>query len=105
MSVILKVERRRVGQDETGSVWIIKISTNEDTSLFLLLVRRGDPVRVLRSRLGMTKNGLAWVTVVRFIQGDVLDDKRRQGAAVSRNSSATTCRDTNTGLDTVYRIR
>lgn len=42
----------------------------------------------------MAQNGLARVAVVRLVQGDVLDDERRKGAAVRRHSSSATCDET-----------
>lgn len=63
-------------------------------SLCSLLVRRGHPVWVLGGRLGVAQDGLARVAVVRLVQGDVLDDERRQGAAVRRHSSSATCGET-----------
>lgn len=66
-------------------------------SLCSLLVGRGHPVGVLGGRLGVTQDGLARVAVVRLVQGDVLDDERRQGAAVRRHSPSATCSETQAG--------
>lgn len=60
----------------------------------LLFVSRGDPVRVLRCLLGVTQDGLSRVTVVCFIQSDVLHDERRQRAPVCCYSASSTCEGT-----------
>lgn len=41
----------------------------------LLFVRRGDPVGVFCSLLGVTQDGLSGVAVIRFIQSDIFHNE------------------------------
>lgn len=86
-----KHQSRAVKPGSASIIHVLRQADKRGRSLCSRLVGRGHPVRVLGGRLGVAQDGLARVAVVRLVQGDVLDDEGRQGAAVGRHSSSATC--------------
>lgn len=96
--LLMSAKKHQSQAVKPASESIIYNTDKRGRSLCSLLVGGGHPVGVLGGRLGVTQDGLAWVAVVRLVQGDVLHDERRQGAAVRRHSSSATCSETREGV-------